>query len=88
MSQRGERPHAVVIGSGFGGLAAAIRLGARGWRVTVLDKLDGPGGRAYTYRRDGFTFATRNFVMSPPNSSSRFSAHGLISPVSRRRGML
>src|SRR3954468_14285635 len=34
--------HAVVIGSGFGGLAAAIRLGARGYRVTVLEKLDGP----------------------------------------------
>ena len=42
-----NRPHAVVIGSGFGGLAAAVRLGARGYRVTVLEKLDAPGGRAY-----------------------------------------
>ncbi len=33
------RPHAVVIGSGFGGLAAAVRLGARGYRVTVLEQL-------------------------------------------------
>ena len=33
-------PHAVVIGSGFGGLAAAVRLGARCYRVTVLEKLD------------------------------------------------
>ena len=40
------RPHAVVIGSGFGGLAAAVRLGARGYRVTVLERLDRPGGRA------------------------------------------
>ena len=51
-----RRSHAVVIGSGFGGLAAAVRLGARGYRVTVLEKLDTPGGRAYVYRQDGFTF--------------------------------
>ena len=50
------KPHAVVIGSGFGGLAAAIRLGARGYRVTVFEKLDAPGGRAYVHRQDGFTF--------------------------------
>ena len=31
--------HAIVIGSGFGGLAAAIRLGARGYRVTVLEHM-------------------------------------------------
>lgn len=44
-SARLEKPgrHAVVIGSGLGGLAVAIRLGARGYRVTVLEKLDGPG---------------------------------------------
>lgn len=37
---------AIVIGSGFGGLAAAIRLSARGWRVQVLERLPTPGGRA------------------------------------------
>ena len=42
-----KQAHAVVIGSGFGGLAAAVRLGVRGYRVTVLEKLDKPGGRAY-----------------------------------------
>ena len=51
-----QKPTAVVIGSGFGGLAAAIRLGARGYRVTVLERLDAPGGRAYVHRQDGFTF--------------------------------
>ncbi|MFH7191684.1 FAD-dependent oxidoreductase, partial [Klebsiella pneumoniae] len=51
-----RRPHAVVVGSGFGGLAAAIRLGARGYRVTVLERLDKPGGRARVHRQDGFTF--------------------------------
>jgi phytoene desaturase len=51
-----RRPHAVVIGSGFGGLAAGIRLGARGFRVTVLERLDRIGGRASVLKQDGFTF--------------------------------
>ncbi len=60
------RPHAVVIGSGFGGLAAAVRLGARGYRVTVLEKLDAPGGRAYVYRQDGFTFDAGPTIVTAP----------------------
>ncbi|WP_137124532.1 phytoene desaturase [Roseomonas sp. HF4] len=60
------RPHAVIIGSGFGGLAAAIRLGARGWRVTVLEKLDAPGGRAYVFRQDGFTFDAGPTIITAP----------------------
>lgn len=59
-------PHAVVIGSGFGGLAAAIRLGARGYRVTVLEKLDRPGGRAYVHRQDGFTFDAGPTIVTAP----------------------
>jgi phytoene desaturase len=61
-----KQPHAVVIGSGFGGLAAAIRLGVRGWRVTVLEKLDAPGGRAYVYRQDGFTFDAGPTIVTAP----------------------
>jgi phytoene desaturase len=61
-----DRPHAVVIGSGFGGLAAAVRLGARGYRVTVLEKLDAPGGRAYVHRQDGFTFDAGPTVVTAP----------------------
>jgi phytoene desaturase len=60
------QPHAVVIGSGFGGLAAAVRLGARGYRVTVLDRLDAPGGRAYVHRQDGFTFDAGPTVITAP----------------------
>lgn len=60
------RPHAVVIGSGFGGLAAAVRLGARGYRVTVLEKLDAPGGRAYVHRQDGFTFDAGPTIITAP----------------------
>ncbi len=59
-------PHAVVIGSGFGGLAAAVRLGARGYRVTVLEKLDAPGGRAYVFRQDGFTFDAGPTIITAP----------------------
>jgi phytoene desaturase len=65
-SQRSTSPHAVVIGSGFGGLAAAVRLGARGYRVTVLEKLDAPGGRAYVYRQDGFTFDAGPTIITAP----------------------
>jgi phytoene desaturase len=60
-------PHAIVIGSGFGGLAAAIRLGARGYRVTVLERLDAPGGRAYVHRRDGYTFDAGPTIVTVPH---------------------
>ncbi len=60
------RPHAIVIGSGFGGLAAALRLLARGYRVTVLEKLDAPGGRAYVFRQDGFTFDAGPTIITAP----------------------
>ena len=59
-------PHAVVIGSGFGGLAAAVRLGARGYRVTVLERLDAPGGRALVHRQDGFTFDAGPTIITAP----------------------
>jgi len=62
----GSTPHAVVIGSGFGGLAAAIRLGYRGYRVTVLEKLDKPGGRAYVHEIDGFTFDAGPTIITAP----------------------
>ncbi len=62
----GSARHAVIIGSGFGGLAAAIRLATRGWRVTVLERLDAPGGRAYVFRQDGFTFDGGPTVITAP----------------------
>jgi phytoene desaturase len=67
MEDRDDRPHAVVIGSGFGGLAAAVRLGARGYRVTVLERLDAPGGRAYVHRQDGFTFDAGPTIITVPH---------------------
>ncbi len=59
-------PHAVVIGSGFGGLAAALRIAAKGWAVTVVEKLDAPGGRAYVYQQDGFTFDAGPTIITAP----------------------
>ncbi|WP_336485378.1 phytoene desaturase [Methylobacterium nigriterrae] len=61
-----RRPRAVVIGSGFGGLAAAVRLGARGYRVTVLERLGQPGGRARVHRQDGFTFDAGPTIVTAP----------------------
>lgn len=62
-----RRPHAVVIGSGFGGLAAAVRLGSRGWQVTVLEQLGQPGGRARVHHVDGYTFDAGPTVITAPH---------------------
>lgn len=59
-------PHAVIIGSGMGGLAAAVRLGARGYRVTVLERLATPGGRARVLKQDGFTFDAGPTIVTAP----------------------
>ena len=60
-------PVALIIGSGFGGLAAAVRLAARGYRVTVLEQLDAPGGRAYVHRRDGHVFDAGPTIVTVPS---------------------
>jgi len=59
---------AVVIGAGFGGLALAIRLQAAGIRTTLLEKRDQPGGRAYVYRDQGFTFDAGPTVITDPSA--------------------
>ncbi|MEZ4366352.1 MAG: phytoene desaturase [Kofleriaceae bacterium] len=56
-----------MIGSGFGGLAAAIRLATAGCKVTVFEARDQPGGRAYVYRQDGFTFDAGPTVITAPH---------------------
>ncbi|RME75194.1 MAG: phytoene desaturase [Chloroflexi bacterium] len=61
-----NNPRSIVIGSGFGGLAVAARLAARGHRVDVFEKMDGPGGRAYTFERDGFRFDGGPTVITAP----------------------
>ena len=65
-SKKPER--AIVIGSGFGGLAAAIRLQAMGIETTLLERRDKPGGRAYVYEESGFTFDAGPTVITAPET--------------------
>ena len=58
--------HAIVIGSGMGGMAAAIRLRARGYAVTLLEANDQLGGRAATYTSEGFRFDAGPTVVTAP----------------------
>ncbi|HET9296246.1 MAG TPA: phytoene desaturase family protein, partial [Candidatus Binatia bacterium] len=62
-----DRVSAAVIGSGFGGLALAIRLQAAGCHTVIFEKRDQPGGRAYVYRDQGFTFDAGPTVITAPD---------------------
>jgi len=55
-----------VIGAGFGGLALAIRLQSAGIQTTIIESRDKPGGRAYYWERDGFTFDGGPTVITDP----------------------
>ena len=57
---------AIVVGSGFGGLALAIRLQSAGVQTTVVEGRDRPGGRAYYWERDGFVFDAGPTVITDP----------------------
>jgi len=65
MSTSRSKP-AIVIGSGFGGLAAAIRLQARGYDTTILEMRDKPGGRAYVFEDKGFTYDAGPTIITAP----------------------
>ena len=56
MAQRDPEPEAIVIGAGFGGLGAALRLAERGVRVRVYEALRYPGGCASTFEKRGRTY--------------------------------
>lgn len=57
----------VVIGAGFGGLAAAIRMQSAGVQTLLLEKRERPGGRAYVFEDKGFTFDAGPTVITAPN---------------------
>lgn len=59
---------ALVIGAGLGGLALAIRLQASGIPTTLLEARDKPGGRAYVYNDQGFTFDAGPTVITDPSA--------------------
>jgi phytoene desaturase len=57
---------ALVIGAGLGGLASAMRLGAKGWQVTVIDRLDRPGGRGSSLTDQGHRFDLGPTIVTVP----------------------
>ncbi len=59
-------PRAIVIGAGLGGLASAMRLGAKGYQVTVIDKLDRPGGRGSSITQGGHRFDLGPTIITVP----------------------
>ena len=60
------KPHAIIIGAGLGGLASAMRLGAKGYRVTVLDRLESPGGRGSSITQNGHRFDLGPTIVTVP----------------------
>ncbi|WP_066771827.1 phytoene desaturase [Croceicoccus mobilis] len=62
-----KKRSAAVIGAGFGGLALAIRLQSAGIQTTLIEARDKPGGRAYYWEQDGFTFDAGPTVITDPD---------------------
>ena len=58
--------NSIVIGSGFGGIAAALRLKAKGHKVTLIEKHPDLGGRARVFKRNGFTYDGGPTVITAP----------------------
>ena len=59
-------PKALVIGSGFGGIGAALRLRALGYHVDLVERLDSLGGRAQVFEKDGFRHDAGPTVITAP----------------------
>ncbi len=66
-SVTGSQRRAAVIGSGFGGLAAAIRLQSMGFETVCYEALDQPGGRAAVYEDGGYIFDAGPTVITAPH---------------------
>lgn len=78
-----------IVGSGFGGLAAGIRLQAAGFNTTMFEARDRAGGRAYVYQDKGFTFDAGPTVITAPHcleelfalAGERMADHVTLDPV-------
>ena len=66
---------AIVIGAGFGGIAAALRLRAKGYDVTLIDRAKQLGGRAQTFEKQGFLFDAGPTVITAPHLFSELYDH-------------
>ena len=58
--------NSIIIGSGFGGIAAALRLKAKGHNVTLIEKHKDLGGRARVFKKNGFTYDGGPTVITAP----------------------
>ena len=75
---------AIVIGAGFGGIAAALRLRAKGYEVLVLDRCNQIGGRAQVFQVDGFRHDAGPTVITDPDCLAqlwRLSGHDMAQDV-------
>ncbi|MFE0425519.1 phytoene desaturase [Streptomyces sp. NPDC058953] len=73
----GPTDHVVVVGAGLSGLACALHLLGAGRRVTVVERDDGPGGRAGRVHRGGYAFDTGPTVLTMPHlAEEAFAAVG------------
>ena len=57
---------ALVVGGGFGGIASALRLSAKGYKVQLLDRCPRLGGRAQVFEREGFLFDAGPTIITAP----------------------
>jgi len=75
---------AIIIGAGFGGLALGLRLQSAGIATTIIEGRDLPGGRAYAWRKEGFTFDAGPTVITDPDCLGqlwRLSGHDMAQDV-------
>ena len=75
---------AVIIGSGFGGLALALRLQSAGIATTIVEARDRPGGRAYAWQKEGYSFDAGPTVITDPDCLAqlwRLSGHDMAQDV-------
>jgi phytoene desaturase len=66
MTLTAQSPDTIVVGAGLGGLAAALRLQARGCKTVVIDCLPGPGGRAREFVRGPYRYDAGPTVLTAP----------------------
>jgi len=64
---KGPSDHVVVVGAGYAGLSAALRLAGAGRKVTIIERESVPGGRSGLLQRDGYSFDTGPSVLTMPS---------------------